>query len=733
MKETTRHGLGTRVIAAFCASALMMAAVLGIVMGSPLPALAADADQDIYAIFYENPDKKSYTLVIQNGDTVDTSYGKPANNGVVLICDETPSPAGSCGCIQMGYSRDPLLPYEYVGYTTKVMIKPGVKPHSLGGWFGGFGGLETIDLSGLDSSEVEDMERMFSGCASLKELDLSSLDTSRVLYFGGPNDGEGMFSGCSSLTSLDLSSFDMGQATAVGFLFSDCSSLESIKLPNSLTMKSVSDMSGVFSGCSSLKSIDISRFDTSKVTSMDYMFSGCSSLASIAFPTSFKTNLVESMYGMFSGCASLKSIDLSMFDTSRVKRVAGMFEKCSSLDSLDLSKFDTSKVTDMERMFNGCSSLKSIQFPVAFTTSWVTDMGKMFQGCSSLESIDLSKFDTSKVTSMDYMFSGCSSLASIAFPASFKTSLVESMYGMFSGCSLLETLDLSKFDMAKVDAAMSADRENYAICWMFTGCDSLFKVSLPAMGNFAKANLPDRRDGMKWGESLKWRNEKGEVFAADAIPACTAGTYTAVVVGSDSSGDSNGDGSGSGNGDGSGGNGDNSGSGNGNSGSNNGSNNGSGNGNGSGSANPAPKRTVAFSEAVALPLDATGVAMDKDDIIRDLAKRFGTREGFPADAEDVAVTIKHGGKEVEAIDPTRAGTYEVTAVYSMPDGAERVIEVAYTVADPAAKTPAKSAAKSGTRLAQTGDGVPTAVPAATAALAACALAAAVAVRRRARG
>ena len=715
MKEKTRHGLGARVIAAFCASALMVVAALGIVMGSTLPALAADADQDIYAIFYENPDKKSYTLVIQNGDTVDTSYGEPANDGVILVCDEAPSPAGSCGCIQMGSSRDPLLPYEYVGYTTKVVVKPGVKPHSLSGWFGGFGGLETIDLSGLDSSEVESMEYMFSGCASLKELDLSSLDTSRVLYFGGPNDGEGMFSGCSSLTSLDLSSFDMGQATAVGFLFSDCSSLESIKLPNSLTMKSVSDMSGVFSGCSSLKSIDISRFDTSRVTNMRFLFSDCSALTSIAFPASFKTSLVENMYGMFSGCASLKSIDLSMFDTSRVTSVAGMFEKCSSLDSLDLSKFDTSKVTDMECMFNGCSSLKSIQFPVAFTTSWVTDMGNMLQDCSSLESIDLSKFDTSKVTSMDYMFSGCSSLTSIAFPASFKTSLVENMYGMFSGCASLEALDLSRFDMAKVDAAMSADRENYAICWMFTGCDSLFKVSLPAMGDFAKANLPDRRDDMKWGESLKWRNEKGEVFAANAIPARTAGTYTAVVVGSDLSGDSDGDGSGSDNGNGSGGNGDNSGSGNGNgSGGNGGSNNGSGNG--SGSNNPVPKRTVVFSEAVTLPLDTTGVAMDKDDIVRDLAKRFGSREGFPARAESVAVTIMLGGGEAEVIDPRRAGTYEVTAVYAMPDGTERVIEATYTVADLAAKTPVKAAVKSGTRLAQTGDEVSATVPLVTVAL-----------------
>ena len=271
---------------------------------------------------------------------------------------------------------------------------------------------------------------------------------------------------------------------------------------------------------------------------------------------------------------------------------------------------------------------------------------------------------------------------------------------------------------------------------MLSNCSSLGKIILPATGDFAKAALPDWRNG----RSVKWRNEKGEVFAADAIPARTAGTYTAVVEGNGS--DNNGSGDGSGND----GNGGNSGSDNGNgSGSNSGSNNGSGNGDGTGSGNgnggsnggttadPAPKRTVAFSEAVTLPLDATGVAMDKWDVIRDLSKRFGTREGFPAGAEDVAVTIMLGGKEVEAIDPTRAGTYEVTAVYSMPDGTERVIEATYTVADPAAKAPVKPTVKSATRLAQTGDEMPVAVPLATAALAACALAAAVAVRRRARG
>lgn len=545
--------------AALTATVIAMVVALGMLMGDPLPAQAAEADagQDIYAIFYDNPDKKSYTLVIQNGDELDPAYPKPPDNRVILVCGE-----GECNCGSWSSG-------EFSPYTTCVRTKPGVAPHSLGGWFSGSSALKTADLSGL------------------------------------------------------------------------------------------------------------------------------------------KTFQVTNMRGMFNGCSSLDTLDLSGFDTARVTDMMDMFRGCSSLEFLDISSFDTSSVTDMGSMFSGCSSVKALEFGEKFKTDSVTHMGYMFSGCSSLKTLNLSGFNTSNVRGMNGMFSSCSSLASISFSPAFTTSRVTGMGDMFAGCASLKTLDLSSFDMTFV---------------VETGemlPSGVRKIVLPATGDFSKIGLPSwtQTDDFRMLE-IKWRNEKGEVFAADAIPARTAGTYIAVIEGDGS--DSNRPGGDDGNG--------------GNSGSDDGNGNGNGgSNNGSGTASPAPKRTVALSEAVALPLDATGVAMGKDDIVRDLAKRFGSREGFPTDASSVAVTIMLGGKEVEAIDPTRAGTYEVTAVYSMPDGTERVIEAAYTVADPAAKAPVKSAARSATRLAQTGDEVAPAVPLATAALAACALAAAVAVRRRARG
>ena len=166
----------------------------------------------------------------------------------------------------------------------------------------------------------------FYECDRLQSVDLSGLDTSKVTSMFG------MFGGCSSLSSLDLSSFDTSKVT---------------------------DMSFMFYGCSSLSSLDLSSFDTSKVTDMSFMFYGCSSLASLDL-SGLDASSAASMSGMFYGCSSLSSLDLSSFDTSSAASMSFMFSGCSSLASLDLSSFDTSKVTGMSNMFYGCSSLRSV-------------------------------------------------------------------------------------------------------------------------------------------------------------------------------------------------------------------------------------------------------------------------------------------------------------------------------------------------------------------------------------
>ena len=131
---------------------------------------------------------------------------------------------------------------------------------------------------------------------------------------------------------------------------------------------------------------------------------------------------------MFLNMSDTNSLDLSHFDTSRVTNMSYMFAY-SGINSLNLSNFDTSKVTNMCSMFNEMYRLTSINLS-SFDTSQVTDMTFMFSSVYYLKFLDLSNFDTSKVTSMTGMFHDMTYLTSLDI-SNFDTSNVEYMGDMF--------------------------------------------------------------------------------------------------------------------------------------------------------------------------------------------------------------------------------------------------------------------------------------------------------------
>ena len=223
-------------------------------------------------------------------------------------------------------------------------------------------------------------------------------------------------------------------------------------------------------GFDRMTSCDLSKLDTSNVTSMRRMLDGCSSLGSLDL-SGFDTARVEDVTGMFRGCGSLKTLDLSSFDTSNATSMWLMFHGCSSLESLDLSSFDTSRVVDVSDMFGLCTNLAQLDLS-SFDTSNVKDFYAMFSGCDSLEELDLSGFDTGNAEDMAGMFQGCSSLESLDL-SSFDTSSVRGFYAMFTGCDSLKELDLSSFDTSSVmDEARYLGPASYANA-MFDGCDAL--------------------------------------------------------------------------------------------------------------------------------------------------------------------------------------------------------------------------------------------------------------------
>ena len=192
------------------------------------------------------------------------------------------------------------------------------------GMFAYLDNVSTLDLSGLDTSNMTSMSNMFLNSKSLTNIDVSGFDTSKVVNMAK------MFEGCTNLVNLNLSNFNT---------------------------TSVTNMNMMFRKCNNLRQLEISGFDTSNVTNMSYMFQNCISLTNLDFPS---------------------------FDTSNVINMPAMFQNCRSLISLDLFNFNTSKVTLMNSIFFGCTNLKTIYVSDLWNMSNVTNSENMFYNCSSL-------------------------------------------------------------------------------------------------------------------------------------------------------------------------------------------------------------------------------------------------------------------------------------------------------------------------------------------------------------
>ena len=277
------------------------------------------------------------------------------------------------------------------------------------------------------------------------------------------NNCDYLFFGCSNITEIDLSHFNTSRVTSMQGMFYNCSSLIYLNISN-LDTSIVIQMKFIFKGCLSLISLDLSNFETSNLENMASMFESCSSLKYLDI-SKFDTSKVSDMNSMFRYCNSITSLDLSNFDTSSVINMENMFGSCSSLTSLDLTNFNTSSVINMENMFGSCSSLNSLDLS-NFNTSLVSNMKNMFFNCNSLISLNLSNFRTEQVKNMEYMFFNCNTLTSLNL-SNFRTSQVTNMEYMFSGCSKLIYIDLANFEIkstSKTENTFGGIPDNAVIC-----------------------------------------------------------------------------------------------------------------------------------------------------------------------------------------------------------------------------------------------------------------------------
>lgn len=276
----------------------------------------------------------------------------------------------------------------------------------------------------------------------------------------------------------------------------------------------------MFYNCSSLRSLDLSSFNTRKVTKMQRMFDKCTNLESIDL-SSFDTENMGYMTGMFSSCRKLETLDLSSFATPNMISMVSAFENCQNLKKIYVtSAFTTDKVNQDYSVFDGCVNLPNFNpaktdkamahtgeggYLTAATASWVrwdapTGTLSFHRGATkpvgkniyelqygngqewNNHAAEIKKvvfkagFRDETHTTCSNWFNGCTNLASIEGIENLNTSNVTNMSGMFAQCSNLETLDLSHFNTEKVTKMTQ----------MFYGCTKLHDLNID---NFNTENV----------------------------------------------------------------------------------------------------------------------------------------------------------------------------------------------------------------------------------------------------
>lgn len=161
---------------------------------------------------------------------------------------------------------------------------------------------------------------------------------------------------------------------------------------------------------------------------------------------------ITNCHRMFGDCTEMKAIDLSEFDTSKVTDMEEMFRNCFALHNIDLSALDTSNVQSMYNMFYRCKSLRKLIFG-DFNTKNVTNMRCMFDGCESIQELDLSAFNTKKVQDMDWMFYSCKKMEKLNL-SSFDLTAIE--FEDHDG-TLFELTDLENLVELKTPKHLSED------------------------------------------------------------------------------------------------------------------------------------------------------------------------------------------------------------------------------------------------------------------------------------
>lgn len=124
------------------------------------------------------------------------------------------------------------------------VIDSGIRPYGMLFWFQLFSNLKTVDIRKLDVSECRDWQHTFWLYKSLTELDLSGMNVSQL------GNIESMLTNCLSLKTVSFAGWK-GSPTGCGIMFASCPSLERIDF-GYIDFSKTDDAHAMFENCRSL-------------------------------------------------------------------------------------------------------------------------------------------------------------------------------------------------------------------------------------------------------------------------------------------------------------------------------------------------------------------------------------------------------------------------------------------------------------------------------------------------
>ena len=114
--------------------------------------------------------------------------------------------------------------------------------------------LISLNLNNLNTLKIHNMGHMFNNCTSIESIDLSSFNSSNTI-----RSLDNMFKDCKNLIYVNLSNIDTSNVNNISYIFSGCVSLTSIDFHN-LNIASIPYMENMFYNCDNLGYLNLKNF-----------------------------------------------------------------------------------------------------------------------------------------------------------------------------------------------------------------------------------------------------------------------------------------------------------------------------------------------------------------------------------------------------------------------------------------------------------------------------------------